>query len=133
MRTYSRDAWLEAQALWDDGEYGYRWGTVRKLAKDRGFIYPPTGTIHDSREADNPSQRAIIYHALEDNPGNVEAIVRRSRSWSQVVDGIFGLEAQLAAGVAERERDEAWQRKDEPDGREATMTLKAIFDRIGDS
>ena len=133
MRTYSRDAWLEAMALWDDGEYGYRWGTVRKLAKDRGFIYPPAGTIHDSRDSDNPSQRAIIYHALEDNPGNVEAIVRRSRSWSQVVDGIFGLEAQLAAGVAERERDEAWQRKDEPDGREATMTLKAIFDRIGDS
>jgi hypothetical protein len=133
MRTFDRDTFLRAQAMWDDGDFGYRWTTIRRIAADRGFIFPPNGTVHDDRDADPPSQRAIVYGALSDNPTTTEAIVRRSRSWGEVVDGIIGLEKRLAEDADELERDTAWNRKDEPTGREATSALKSILNRIGDS
>jgi hypothetical protein len=116
--------------MWESGDYGYRWQSIRRLAAARGFIFPPNGTQHDDRDSDPPSQRAIIYRALFDNPGLVEAIVRRSSSWGQVVDGIIGLERRMADEADEADRDGAWQRKDEPTGRQAASSLKAIIDRI---
>lgn len=133
MRTFDRDTFLRAQAMWDDGSFGWRWQTIRRIAAARGFIFPPNGTQHDDRDADPPSQRAIIYRALHDNPTNVEVIVRRSTSWGQVVDGIIGLERRMADEADEADRDDAWSRKDEPTGRQAASSLKAILNRIGDS
>jgi hypothetical protein len=132
-RTYSRDAFLEARALWESGEYGWQWQRIRRMAAERGYIYPPSGTRHDDREVESPTQRAIVWRALEDNPGKVEAIVQRATSWNQVVDQIIGMEARLARDAYDAERDIEWSRKDEPDGKQATLTLKAILNRIGDS
>jgi hypothetical protein len=130
MRTYSKGDWIAAQQAWDDGEFGYRWQAIRRLAADRGFIYPPSGTIHDDREAENPSQRAIIWRALEDNPTELDRIMRRSYSWGQVVDGIIGLETRLRQDADEAQRDDDWSRKDDPDHREAVQSLARILERI---
>jgi len=133
MRTFDRDTFLRATAMWDDGEYGWRWQSIRRIAASRGVIFPPNGTEHDDRDANPPSQRAIVYRALYENPSHVEVIVRRSSSWGEVVDGIIGLEKRLGEDADEADRDDAWQRKDEPTGRQAASSLKAILNRIGDS
>ena len=80
MRTFARSDWLAANAAWDDGDFGYRWQGIRRLAAERGFIYPPSGSVHDDREAQSPSQRAIVWRALEDNPRELGRIVRGSHS-----------------------------------------------------
>jgi hypothetical protein len=133
MRTYRREDWVASQQAWDDGEFGYRWQAIRRLAADRGFIYPPSGTIHDDREVESPSQRAIVWRALEDNPGEVERIVRRSRSWHDVVDGIIGLEARLRVDADDETQVDDWEREQLPDHRESVMALSSILKRIGDS
>jgi hypothetical protein len=133
MRTYDRATFLAAREAWDTGDFGWQWQAIRRIAAERGFLYPPSGSVHDDREVESPSQRAIIWRALIDNPTRTEAIVRRSYSWSQVVDGIIGLEDRLRRELVEVERDEAWERKDEPTHKEAAMRLGAIIRRIGDS
>ena len=133
MRTYSRADWLGSQQAWDDGDFGYRWKTIRDIAAERGFIYPPSGSKHDDREVESPSQRAIVWRALEDNPRELERIVRRSRSWSQVVDLIIGLEERLRLDLTEREQVREWEESGEPTHRDAVMTLSQILGRIGDS
>lgn len=133
MKTYDRAAFLKARDQWERGRFSWRWQGIRRIAAERGFIFPPEGSVHDDRDADPPSQRAIIYSALEDNPTRVEAIVRRSNSWYEVVNGIIGMEARLAAEADERERDDRWERKDEPEPRAATLALGNIIRRIGDS
>lgn len=133
MRTYDRETYQAATYQWETGEFGWQWRKIRDLAADRGFIYPPSGTVHDDREVESPSQRAIIWRALNDNPTRLEAIVRRSHSWSQVVDGIIGLEERLREEVGEGERDDEWERKDDATPREAVMSLGSIIRRIGGS
>lgn len=133
MRTFDRETFLRANALWDTGRYGWRWQSIRRIAASRGFIFPPNGTEQDDRDADPPSQRAIVYRALYENPSRLEVIVRRSSSWGEVVDGIIGLERRMADEADELDRDTAWSRKDEPTGRQAVMSIRAIMDRIGDS
>jgi hypothetical protein len=133
MRTYRREDWLASQRAWDDGEFGYRWQAIRRIAADRGFIYPPSGTIHDDREVEFPSQRAIVWRALEDNPREVERIVRRAWSWFDVVDNIIGLEARLRVDADEDGKVDDWEREQLPDHRESVMALSSILKRIGDS
>jgi hypothetical protein len=131
MRTFDRETYLRSEAEWKS--FGWEWQHLRRIAADQGFILPPNGTAHDDRDAENPSQRAIIYRAMQDNPKGLEAIVRRSRSWSEVVHGIIGLEARLAAEADELARNEAWERRDDPDHREAVMTLASILGRIDEA
>ena len=133
MRTFDRDTFLRATSLWESGDFGYRWQSIRRIAAARGFIFPPNGTVNDDRDASPPSQRAIVYRALMDNPTNLERIVQRSSSWGEVVDGVIGLERRLGDEADEADRDDAWSRKDEPTGRQAASSLKAILTRIGDS
>lgn len=133
MRTFSRSDWLAAQAAWDEGDFGYRWQALRRIAAERGYIYPPSGAVDDDREVESPSQRAIVWRALEDNPSRLEAIVRRSRSWSQVVDGIIGLEERLRQDADEDERVDAWQRRDDPTHLEVVASLGSIMTRLRDS
>lgn len=131
MRTYDRQTIEAARDSWVG--FGWQWQSLRRIAADRGFLYAPSGSSHDDRDAESPSQRAIVWRALVDNPTTTETIVRRSRSWSQVVDGIIGLESTLRDDADERTRDVDWERKGHPTGRQATSSLKAILDRIGDS
>lgn len=133
MRTYDRETFLAAKAAWEAGGFGWRWQGIRRIAAERGFIYPPSGSRHDDREAESPSQRAIIYRALEDNPRELERIVGRSRSWSHVVDQVIGMEERLRLELTEREQIRAWEEEGYPTERDATMSLGDIVERIAAS
>lgn len=133
MRTYTPDVFRAARRQWDEGAFSWQWNRIRAIAATKGYIYPPNGSVHDDRESPEPSQRAIIWRALEDNPRELERIVGRSSSWSQVVDLIIGLEARLAAGVHERERDVEWERKNDPTPKEAATSLAGMFERVASS
>lgn len=133
MRTFSRSTFEEARRLWDEGEFGPRWARIRHIAAERGFVYPPSGSVHDDRDADEPSQRAIVWRCLQDNPKGLEIIVRRSSSWSQVVDGIIGLEGRLADAATLAEEDAIYGRREWPSHRESVMSIGAVIRRIADS
>lgn len=131
MRTYRREDWLAAREAWED--FGHEWTTIRQLAVERGMLYPPSGTAHDDRDAEQPSQRAIVYRALRDNPTELRAIIGRARSWSGVVDRIIALEGRLREDADWRERDEQFDKDQQPSHAESLTALKAIVDRIGAS
>lgn len=131
MRTYRREDWLASRELWDD--FDNEWRKVRELAAQRGFIYPPSGTRHDDRDDAEPSQRAIVYRALQDNPTELLAIVGRSSSWSGVVDRIIALEARLREDANYRDKDAEYDRDGRPTHVESAQALKRILDRIGAS
>src|SRR4051812_17297897 len=111
MRTYARTAFLEARRAWAEGGVGPEWRWVYTLAVERGILYPPTGSRHDNRDAAQPTQRAIVYAALEENPTELRQILSRSSSWSQVVDRIFGMESRLVDGADLLDKDNAWDRE----------------------
>ena len=131
MRTYSRADFLRSKAEWED--FGSEWSELRRLASERGMLFPPFGSKHDDRDAENPSQRAIIYRALVDQPTELHRIVNRSRSWGQVVDLIIGMDTRLRSEADDHERDEQWNRKERPTERQALTSLGAIIKRIADS
>lgn len=131
MRTYSRDDFLRSREAWSD--FGPEWEWLRKLAIHGGMLFPPSGTRHDDRDAAEPSQRAIVYRALVDQPTELRKIVLRSRSWSQVVDAIFGLEQRLRYDADETQRDAEWERDGRTTGRESMFSLAQIIQRIEDS
>ena len=133
MRTFSREDWQASEHAWQDGEYGWRWGQLRRIARESGILYPPAGTAHDDRDAESPSQRAIIWRALEDNPTELYAIVRRARSWSGVVDRIIGLESRLRSDADYNQRDIDHEKANDPDHRESASSIASILQRIGDS
>jgi len=131
-RTFSREAWNEAQRLWTEGEFSDEWKAVRHQAAMRGFIYPPEGTRWDSWEDDAPSQRAMLIRAIRETPSLLSRCIAGSRSWADVI-------AKL---IAERDelRDDGWRETrraelecDEPDPREATVSIRRILERIGNS
>lgn len=131
MRTFDRSTFLAAQASWAD--YGAEWMPLRRQAAERGMLFAPSGSRHDDREAESPSQRAIIFGALRDNPAELRAIVARSGSWSQVVDRIIGLESRLRQDAGDAERDARWERERVPTYAEAVTSIAAIVQRIGES
>lgn len=132
MRTYDRATLQAAKEAWESGEYGWQWQRIRRIAAEQGFLYPPTGSRHDDRDSESPSQRAIIWRALEDNPRELEAIVRRASSWSGVVDRIIGLESRLRTDADYADRDREFD-DDRPTHVQAAMSLAAILTRISDS
>ena len=133
MKTYDRAAFLKAKEAWESGNFGWQWSTIRQTAAHRGFIFPPAGSEHDDRDAAEPSQRAIIWRALEDNPRELVRIVSRCASWSEVVDRIIGMEDRLRAEAGLADRDREWDAKAAPTERDDAMSLARILDRIGDS
>lgn len=114
MTTFSREAWQEAEQAWTDGEFGDAWEAFRIEARTRGFIYPPTGTKWDSWEDDDPSQRAVLWRAIEETPRLLLTCIRRSRSWHDVV--------RLLTAA----RDELRARRPEPEVHEGQSRAEAI-------
>lgn len=132
-RTYRREDFLEARRRWDEGGFGQAWAPYRKLAGEHGFIFPPEGSRWDSWEDAEPSQRAIVYRAIEDTPALLREAIARSRSWGQVVAALIRAIERLRDDADLAERDAAWERDHGPDPREATTAIKRILDRIGAS
>jgi hypothetical protein len=132
-RTFSRQAFVESQAQWEAGEFSWEWHLVRRRAAERGFIYPPEGSRWDSWEDDNPSQRAILIRAIRETPELLEECIDRSRSWFEVIAKLTQGRDGRREDAELRDRQDAWDRQDEPTPREALVTLKQIVTRIGDS
>jgi hypothetical protein len=133
MRTFSRATFEEARDAWSTGRFGPEWHRIRRLAADRGFIFPPAGDVHDDREAPHPSQRAIVYHALDSRPQELERIVRTSSSWSEVTDRIIVMERRLSDMANEAAYDDEWEREHRPGYHNALQSLSEIIKRIADS
>ncbi len=133
MRTFSREHFEKSREAWRTGEFGEEWRPFREQAAQRGMIYPPEGTRHDDRDVENPSQRAIIYETLRDNPGLLRQAIARSHSWHGVVDYLIGRIDALREDADLREREAAWEKGGEPNPRQATRRIGEILERIADS
>lgn len=131
MRTYDRATFTAADEAWRNGAYGPAWSPYRRLAAERGYLFPPSGSAADDRDTESPSQRAIVWRAIEDRPDELARIVARCRSWSEVVDRIIGMEARLRAEAGERELVGAWERdRDSATHTESVMALGSILGRL---
>ncbi len=130
MRTFSRDQWNEAQALWDDGHFSDEWRNVRHAAAMRGILYPPAGDRFDSWEDDEPSQRAMLIRAIRETPTLLMAAIGRSHSWGEVVAYVIRRRDEWRDELAFRD---ATRKPVDPTPSQATSSLKAILTRIGDS
>jgi hypothetical protein len=96
-------------------------------------IFPPSGSALDSWSDDEPSQRAILIRAIRQTPRLLEAAIDRSRSWHGVVAYVTGHLNELRDDVEADERDLTRRKAEEPSGRHATLSIKAILNRIADS
>lgn len=125
--TFGASTWRKAEAAWAEGEYSAAWAPFRAAARDRGFIFPPTGTKWDGWEDDGPSQRAIVWRAIDETPELLRRCIARSRSWAAVVREL------TRERDAWRERNAAADVDDEqgPTRGEAVERLGDIVRRLG--
>jgi hypothetical protein len=129
VKTFSREAWTDAQAAWDDGEFSDEWREVRHTMAMQGCIFPPSGTKWDSWEDDAPTQRAILIRAIRETPDLLRASIAGASSWHQVIDR---LTHRLNDWRAEMRADEGPD-DDRPVDRDAPMRIAHILARIADS
>lgn len=126
QRAYRREDLEAAADAWADFTDPV-WRHVRQLAADRGMLYPPAGTRWDEREDPKPSQRAIVYAALEDRPRATARIVARSRTWAEVVRRILADEtARKARGERLEERLDGGPSKSEASAILADLFAKGV-------
>ena len=131
MRTYSREDYQAAMRAWSD--FGPEWDRYRRVAAERGMLFPPSGSRFDSWEDQEPSQRAIVYRAIEDTPSALLDTIGRSRSWSEVVRRVMADVDRRREDADLAERQIEWDRQYEITPHESVQTLAAILDRIKDS
>jgi hypothetical protein len=130
-KTYDRRTYAAARRAWAEGDFrDRRWRAVYRLAAERGYIYPPTGTVHDDRDDEQPSQRAIVYAAMCDQPVELERIMRRSRSWSQVITQLISHVEGLREDATRAQDDVDWAARDLPTKRVAAEAIGAILRRL---
>ena len=129
-RSFSRDSWNEAQAMWRAGDFSHEWRPFRHQAAMRGMLYPPEGTKWDSWEDDEPSQRAMLIRAIRETPSLLSEAIARSRTWGDVIAYILRRRDDWRAEIAEHARiiDE-----DRPTHRQAVMSIAQILTRIEES
>jgi hypothetical protein len=130
VRTFLRAELDVANAAWDAGDFSPEWRKIRHKAAMGGLIYPPNGTKWDSWEDDSPSQRAMVIRAIRETPALLERCVVGARSWSHVIERLNGVRDEWRSDIDERDRDERYLRKDDPDHREAITSLARILERI---
>jgi hypothetical protein len=108
-RTYSREAWLEAQDAWKAGDFSAEWRDWRHWAATEGtIIFPPDGTKWDQWDEDSPSQRAMVIRAIRETPDMLRHALRGARSWSEVIARLLPDRDILRADTAEDERQAAY-------------------------
>lgn len=129
MKTYSREAWTDAQDAWDDGEFSDEWREARHTMAMQGCIFPPSGTRWDSWEDDAPSQRAVLIRAIRESPDLLRQSMKGASSWSVVIERLMRRRDAWRAEMRAEEQpdDDRWNDRD------ATLTLKKILDRVAAS
>ena len=127
-RSYDRATYTAARKAWAEGDFrDRRWHAIYRLAAERCYIYPPTGTIHDDRDEEQPSQRAIVYAAMCDTPAELERIMRRSSSWSAVVAQLISHQDTLREDAGRAEDDAEWVKRGDPKRHEAAEAVRSIL------
>lgn len=109
MRTYSREDWFRAKGAWTSFT-GPLWERARQ-ACSTWTIWPPSEQGQDWRDAPHPSQRVIVWFALENRPAETLNIIRRSSSWSGVIDRIISAEGRIRTDVQWAEEDAELERR----------------------
>lgn len=130
-RTYVRAVYVAARKAWAEGDFrDPRWHAIYRLSAECGYIYPPIGTVHDDRDDETPSQRAIVYAAMCDQPDELERIMRRSRSWSGVIAQLISHVDRLREDATRGQDDVDWAARDLPTKRVAAESVGAILRRL---
>jgi len=129
MKTYSRSTFDEARKAWAEGDFGDEWTDIRRIAAERGFIYPPAGTKWDDVE-EVKSQRSIIYQAMADNPIALISTMRLSRSWHDVAQGVMAHRGMLRDQADIAEDDAEWEKRHHPSRKEAPKSIIAIMRKL---
>jgi hypothetical protein len=130
-KTYDRSTYAAARRAWAEGDFrDRRWHAIYRLASERGYIYPPTGTVHDDREDEQPSQRAVVYAAMCDQPGELERVMRRSSSWSAVVAQLITHVERLREDADRTQDDVDWKKRDRPPRGAVPEAIASILHRI---
>jgi hypothetical protein len=129
VKTYDRATYTAARTAWADGDFGPEWHELYRLAADHGYIYPPTGSKWDDVE-DAPSQRAIVYQAITDNPVELRRIMAHSHSWSDVVRQVIAFRGVLRDQADLFEADAEWEKRRDAKKAEATEVLGVILRRL---
>lgn len=132
-RTYAKADFEAAREAWLEANLGTAWESFRRQAAERGMLYPPTGTRWDSWEDEHPTQLAIVARAVHNTPDLLTEAIAASSSWSGVVAFLLRRLGEWREDQRLRDRDTGWQRRDEPDPREATKSLAEIIGRIRES
>lgn len=131
MRTYDRETYLRLRDAWRT--FGPEWTAARELCALRGYPFPPNGTALDDRDDPEPSQRAIVWRALEYRPLRTLDVIRTARSWSEVVRRIMAEEDRLREDIGFGERDAAWEKDGQPNHHQSTRLLGDILAQMRDS
>jgi hypothetical protein len=131
-RTYSREQFEAGREAWANFG-GPLWAKAREASRE-WTAFPPSEEGADERDASHPSQRIIIWFALDEQPGATLAIIRRSRSWHEVINGIIGnLNELRRAADWQEETAELERRYAQQDYREAMGHLGDLLRRVRDS
>lgn len=128
-RTYRREDLVDANRRWSEGEFGVEWQPYQQAAARRGFIFPPDGDRHDSVEDATPSQRAILYRAIEDTPALLRQAIATSRSWHEVVRFLIAQLERMREEAGLDEQAMAVARASNPTRRQAPELIASILGR----
>lgn len=129
MRSYDRATYGAARKAWAEGDFGPEWHELYRIAAANGYIYPPTGMKWDDVE-EEPSQRAIVHQALEDNPTELRRIMARSHSWTEVVRQVIAYRGVLRDQADLHEADAEWEKDKLPSRRTAPEMLRDVLRRL---
>ena len=130
MRTFDRATFDQARGAWKAGEFGREWIPYRQAMAERGWLWPPAGTRHDDWGAEEPSQRAVIYQAIEERPKALMSAIGRSRSWSDAIAQLLADRRGQEETIRLAEDDARWERRDEATREQATEALRRILRRV---
>jgi hypothetical protein len=134
VRTFSRAEWSAARDAWRDGGYDAdTWYRVRYAAACRGMLYPPMGGRGDGCNDPRPSQRAIVYRALDSTPALLFAVIGRSSSWSGVCRDLIraSAEARAESDAEELREDRDAEARRRRDRSAAPRSIGEILRGIG--
>lgn len=131
-RTYSRDDWFRAKQAWTT--FAHPLWTEARRAAQAWTIFPPSEEGQDWRDAPHPSQRVIVWFALESRPAQTLDFIRRSSSWSGVIDRIIASEHEIRRGIDwDEETAELERRHERTQYREAMKAVGELLASWRDS
>ncbi len=125
--TYSKPQMVAAKRAWSSYP-PLTWNPWHELAKKAGIVFPPSGSLGDSCDVPQPSQRAIIVRAMRDTPLLLRwAILGAEPSWCSIVGRVFsGLDEMREQADVLDAADERRHFEEQPSHDEARKALERM-------